>query len=255
MAKQKAIEISKKLTRRVGKTNAEFDLIKEGDKVVLGLSGGKDSLMLAHLILRTQRHSPFNFDFMAVTIDYGMDEDFSELIAHTKEYGIPHQIYKTEIYDIAQEKIRQNSSFCSFFSRMRRGALYSATQKLGFNKLALGHHLDDVVESFFMNMFYNSTMRGLPPKYTAGNGLEIIRPLIQVRERQLTDGALKAELPIIGDDSCPAMRFDVKMPHARYDMKLKLKELEESFPLMFKSMDRAFSNFHLDSFFIKGDKS
>jgi len=226
-------------------------MIQEGDKVVLGLSGGKDSLMLAHLMSRTQRHTPFNFEFMAVTIDYGMGEDFSELIAHTKKYGIPHQIYKTDIYNIAQEKIRENSSYCSFFSRMRRGALSSATQKLGFNKLALGHHLDDAVESFFMNMFYNSTMRSLAPKYTAKDGLEIIRPLIQVRERQLTDGALKSELPLIGDDACPAMRFDVKMPHARYDMKLKLKELEEQFPTMFDSINRAFKNFHLDSFFMK----
>ena len=248
--KQKAIEISKKLLRKVGKTNSEFSMIQEGDKVVLGLSGGKDSLMLAHLILRTKRHAPFDFDFMAVTIDYGMGEDFSDLIAHTKEYGIPHQIYKTEIYDIAQEKIRENSSYCSFFSRMRRGALSSATKKLGFNKLALGHHFDDAVETFFMNMFYNSTMRTLPPKYTAKDGIEIIRPLIQVRERQLIDGALKSELPLIGDDTCPAMRFDIKSPHARYDMKLKLKELEEQFPIMFDSINRAFKNFHLDSFFI-----
>lgn len=252
--KTEAIEISKKLLRRVGKTNAEYNLIGEGDKVVLGLSGGKDSLMLAHLLKRTQRHAPFNFEFIAVTVDYGMGEDFSELIAHTKKYEIPHQIYKTDIYEIAKDKIRENSSYCSFFSRMRRGALYSATQKLEFNKLALGHHLDDAVESFFMNMFYNSTMRSLAPKYTADNGLEIIRPLIQVRERQLTDGALKAELPLIGDDACPSMRFDVKMPHARYDMKIMLKELEKSHPNMFDSINRAFKNFHLETFFLNEDQ-
>jgi tRNA(Ile)-lysidine synthase TilS/MesJ len=249
--KSEAIDISKKLLRRVGKTNAEFNLIGDGDKVVLGLSGGKDSLMLAHLLKRTQRHAPFKFEFMAVTVDYGMGEDFSELIAHTDKYEIPHQIYKTDIYEIAKDKIRQNSSYCSFFSRMRRGALYSATQKLGFNKLALGHHLDDAVESFFMNMMYNSTMRSLAPKYTAENGLEIIRPLIQVRERQLTDGALKAELPLIGDDACPSMRFDVKMPHARFEMKEMLRDMETKHPIMFQSIGRAFQNFHLDSFFLK----
>jgi tRNA(Ile)-lysidine synthase TilS/MesJ len=250
----KKIEISKKLLRKVGKTNAEFNLIEDGDKVVLGLSGGKDSLMLAHILKRTSRHAPFKFDFVAVTVDYGMGEDFSQLKNHLEEFEIPHQIYKTDIYEIAQKSIRENSSYCSFFSRMRRGALYSATQKLGFNKLALGHHLDDAVESFFMNMFYNSSMRSLPPKYTAENGLEIIRPLIQVRERQLTDGALKSGLPIIGDDACPAMRFDVKMPHARYDMKIMLQKMEEQFPMMFDSINRSFKNFHLESFFLQNGR-
>ena len=170
---------------------------------------------------------------------------------HCKEYDIPFEIYETKTFELAKEKIRKNSSFCSFFSRMRRGALYSATQKLGFNKLALGHHLDDAVESFFMNLFYNSTMRSLAPKYQAGNGIIVIRPLIQVRERQLLDGALKNKLPIIGDESCPSMRFDIKSPHARYEIKLKLKELERDFPNMFNSVNRAFQNFHLNSFFLK----
>jgi tRNA 2-thiocytidine biosynthesis protein TtcA len=248
--KQNRIEISKKLLRKVGKTNAEFGLIGEGDKVVLGLSGGKDSLMLAHILKHIERHAPYNFQFIAVTVDYGMGEDFSTLQEHTEKYGIPHQIYKTEIFDIAQEKIRENSSYCSFFSRMRRGAIYTATEKLGFNKVALGHHLDDAIESFFMNMFYNSTMRSLPPKYIARNGLEVIRPLIKVRERQLTDGALKENLPIIGDDTCPSMRFDIKTPHLRYEMKELVKDIESKHPKVVESIGRAFGNFHLDSFFV-----
>ena len=245
------IEISKKILRQVGQTNSQFNLIGDGDRVVLGLSGGKDSLMLAHILKRTMRHAPFNFEFLAVTIDYGMGENFDLLLEHTKKYEIPHQIYKTDIFDIASEKIRENSSYCSFFSRMRRGALYSATAKLGFNKLALGHHLDDAVESFFMNMFYNSTMRGLAPKYQAENGIEVIRPLIQIRERQLSDGALKNDFPLIGDDACPSMRFNVKMPHVRAEMKDMLADLEFKHPNMFQSINRAFSNFHMDSFFIK----
>jgi tRNA(Ile)-lysidine synthase TilS/MesJ len=249
--KSPRIEISKKLLRKVGKTNGEFKLIGEGDKIVLGLSGGKDSLMLAHILKHIHRHAPYNFEFVAVTVDYGMGEDFSKLQEHTKQYDIPHQIYKTEIYDIATDKIRENSSYCSFFSRMRRGAIYSASEKLGFNKVALGHHLDDAIESFFMNMFYNSTMRSLPPKYVAGNGLEVIRPLIKVRERQLFDGAIKSGLPTIGDEACPSMRFDVKKPHLRFEMKEMLGELEEKHPKMFESIGRAFGNFHLDSFFIE----
>ncbi|HIC09798.1 MAG TPA: tRNA 2-thiocytidine biosynthesis protein TtcA [Campylobacterales bacterium] len=249
--KRREIEISKKLLKIVGRTNGEFGLIEEGDRIVLGLSGGKDSLMLAHILKRMERHAPFKFQFTAVTIDYGMGEDFSQLTHHLKEYEIPHHIYKTDIFEIAQEKIRRNSSYCSFFSRMRRGALYSATKELGYNKLALGHHLDDAVESFFMNIFYNSTMRTLAPKYTADNGIVVIRPLIQVRERQLLNGALKANLPIIGDEACPSMRFDIKVPYARYEVKSLLKDLEKKYPNIFFSLNRAFKNIHVDSFFNK----
>jgi tRNA(Ile)-lysidine synthase TilS/MesJ len=245
----KEISISKKLLRKFGRTNGKFNLIEDGDKIVLGLSGGKDSLMLAHLLKYTQKRAPFSFEFVAVTIDYGMGEDFSALQHHLNEHGIPHRIYKTDIYDIAQEKIRENSSYCSFFSRMRRGALYTFTQQMGYNKLALGHHLDDAVETFFMNLFFNSTMRSLPPKYRAYNGIEVIRPLILIRERQLLDGALKNNLPIIGDEFCPAMRFDIKEPHARSEMKEMLSDLERRFPGMFDSVARGFSNIHIDSFF------
>jgi tRNA(Ile)-lysidine synthetase-like protein len=238
----KNINISKKILRIVGKTNATLNLIQDKDKIVLGLSGGKDSLMLAHILKRMQKHAPFNFEFKAITVSYGINENYDILREHLTKYNIPFEIYETNIFEIAQDKIRKNSSYCSFFSRMRRGALYSATQKLGFNKLALGHHLDDTVESFFMNMFYNSTLRGLPPKYTAKNGIEVIRPLIKVRERQLLDGALKNNLPIIGDE-CPSMRFDVKMPHARANIKKLLGEMENQFPDMFLSIDKAFDKF------------
>jgi tRNA(Ile)-lysidine synthase TilS/MesJ len=98
---------------------------------------------------------------------------------------------------------------------MRRGYLYTTAQEQGYNKVALGHHLDDAMESFFMNFFYNGTMRSMPPKYTAENGLEVIRPLIFCRERQLRAFADTNEINVIGDEACPGLRFDVKMPHAR----------------------------------------
>ncbi len=234
---------------RLGKTNAEFKLIEEGDKILIGLSGGKDSLTLVHALKEQQRRAPFKFEFIAVTVSYGMDESFDTLINYCKENEIPHEIYDTNIFNVAEDKIRKNSSYCSFFSRMRRGSLYSAAEKYGCNKLALGHHLDDAVESYFMNMIYNGQMRSLAPKYRADNGLVIIRPLIQMRERQLLAFTTENNIPLIGDEMCPSQRFDVKMPHARETMKVMLKEMEVKFPDIFVSINASFRNISDDTFF------
>ncbi len=244
----KKAKLSKKLLRIVGRTNAKYSLIGEGDRVLLGLSGGKDSLTLAHILSHVQKVAPFKFELKAVCVSYGMGEDFSNLKHHCLEYDIPFEIYETETFELAKEKIRKNSSFCSFFSRMRRGALYSAALKGGYNKVALGHHFDDAVESFFMNFMYNGALRSLPPKYKASNGLEVIRPLILVRERQLIDCAKVNEFPLVGDEACPAFRFDIKMPHARAATKKLLKEMEESNHDLFISLKAAFEHIHLDSF-------
>jgi tRNA 2-thiocytidine biosynthesis protein TtcA len=243
------VKLSKKIMRQLGRTNAAFGLVEEGDRILVGLSGGKDSLTLVHALKEQQRRAPFGFEFLAVTVDYGMGENFDALKAHCKAHSIPHEIYETNIYEVAGDKIRKNSSYCSFFSRMRRGSLYSAAQMYGCNKLALGHHLDDAAESFFMNMIYNGQMRSLAPKYRAGNGLIVIRPLIQVRERQLAAAAMENEMPTIGDEACPSMRFDIKMPHARAEMKRMLTEMESNHPDLFVSINSAFGNVSDDTFF------
>ncbi len=235
---------------KLGKTNAEFKLIEEGDKILVGLSGGKDSLTMIHAMKEQQRRAPFAFTFVAVTISYGMGENYDKLSAHCKEHGIEHIVRDTQTYELAKDKIRKNSSFCSFFSRMRRGYLYSAAQELGCNKVALGHHMDDAAESFFMNFIYNGQMRSLAPKYTAENGLVVIRPLIQMRERQLRAFVVDNEIEAIGDEACPAMRFDVKMPHARESTKEMLREMEQKFPQLFTSLNAAFKNISIDSFFM-----
>ena len=236
---------------KLGKTNAEFKLIEEGDKILVGLSGGKDSLTMIHAMREQQRRAPFEFEFIAVTVGYGMGENFDKLAAHCEANGIKHIIKNTKTYELAKEKIRKNSSFCSFFSRMRRGYLYSVALELGCNKVALGHHLDDAAESFFMNFIYNGQMRSLAPIYTATNGLVVIRPLIQMRERQLSAFVLDNGIEAIGDEACPAMRFDVKMPHARAKAKEKLAKLEEENPKLFVSLKSAFSNIHINTFFKK----
>ena len=247
--KSPSIVPSKKIMKQLGRTNGAFELVEEGDKILVGLSGGKDSLTLIHALKEQQRRAPFDFEFIAVTVGYGMGENFDYLAKHCEEYGIRHEIHDTKIYQTAQEKIRKNSSFCSFFSRMRRGSLYSAAEKLGCNKVALGHHLDDAVESFFMNMIYNGQMRALSPIYRAGNGLVVIRPLIQMRERQLRAFAEENGLEAIGDEACPSMRFDVKMPYARAEMKEMLKGMEAKYPDIFTSINASFSNISDESFF------
>ena len=243
------IELSKKISSLVGKTNAKYGLIKEGDRVLVGFSGGKDSTTLIHTLNHLKRVAPFDFEFKAVTITYGMGEQVNFLSEHCKKHGINHEIVDTKIYELAGEKIRKNSSFCSFFSRMRRGYLYSTALEQGYNKLALGHHLDDAMESFFMNFLYNGALRSMPPIYKAENGLHVIRPLIFCREGQLRAFASKNEITVIGDEACPAMRFDIKMPHAREKTKELLSKMEEDNPQMFISMKAAFNNIQTSTFF------
>jgi len=248
-SKAKTIPMSKKLLRIIGKTNGEFKLIGESDKILVGLSGGKDSLALVHALKHMQRHAPFSFEFEACTIKYGMDgENYEFLTKHCAEYEIKHTVFDTNIFDVSQDAIRENSSFCSYFSRMRRGALYTFAQEHDFNKVALGHHFDDTVESFFMNMFYNGSMRALAPIYKTSRGFHLIRPLIQVRERQLMDFASSNNLQVIGDEACPAMMKDVKMPHARASTKEWLAEIESKNKDAFKMFRASFKHIHDDTF-------
>ena len=243
------IEISKKLLRIVGQTNAKYKMFEENDRILLGLSGGKDSLNLAHILKHFQSVSPQNWDFKAVTLSYGMGENFDYLKTHCKEHDIDYEVIDSEIFELSKDKIRRNSSFCSFFSRMRRGYLYSYALKNGYNKLAIAHHLEDAAESFFMNFTYNGALRTLAPKYRAQNGIVVIRPLIFAREKQLRDSAMRNGLQTVGDEACPAMRFDVKMPHARFETKQLLAKLESENPKLFISLKAAFENLHSDTFF------
>jgi len=244
----KQAKLSKKLLRVFGKSNAQYRLIGEGDRVLVGLSGGKDSLSLIHLLKNMQRHAPFEFEFEACTVSYGMPgEEYAQLEQHCALYGIKHTVYETNIYNISQDTIRENSSFCSYFSRMRRGALYTFAQDGGFNKIALGHHFDDTVESFFMNMFYNGSIRAMAPIYKAQRGFHVIRPLIEARERQLRAFVDDNNFSTIGDESCPAMLKDVKVPIARAKTKAWLESMELEQENFFKMIKASFKHIHDDT--------
>lgn len=239
------VEISKRIISTFGRTNAHFGLIQAGDRVLVGLSGGKDSLLLATLLARLKRHAPFDFSFKALTVDYGIGEDFNYLKEYCIQNEIPHEVYTTNIMEVMQEKRRENSSYCSFCSRMRRGALYAKALEGGYNKLALGHHLDDAAESFFMNFSYNGAIRSMPPIYRAENGLLVIRPLIWLRERQMVDFVAKngIQTPLC---NCPAQHD--KPPYAREQTKAMLRKMELENSELFTSLKSAFERVHAETF-------
>lgn len=241
--------ISKKILNTFGRTNAQYGLIKEGDKVLLGLSGGKDSMLLAMILSRLKAHAPFNFEFKAITIDYGRGGEYDYIFEYCNKYNIPYELYRTKIYEALEEKKRPNSSYCSFCSRMRRGALYSKALEGGYNKVALAHHLDDAAESFIMNLSYNGSLRSMPPIYKAENGLIVIRPLIFIRERQIIDFIANNNIYIAPDCNCPInWQSDDKKPYARENAKKLLKDLEDCNEEFFISLKKAMSNIHIHSF-------
>ncbi|GMT38233.1 tRNA(Cytosine32)-2-thiocytidine synthetase [Helicobacter bizzozeronii] len=241
--------ISKKILNIVGRTNAAYNLISQGDRVLVGLSGGKDSILLSCLLARMKAHAPFQFEFKAATVHYGLKEDLAWLSDLCAEQNIPHEILYTNIAQTIREKRREKSSYCSFCSRMRRGVLYNYALEHGFNKLAIAHHLDDAVESFFMNFTYNGSLRSMPPIYKAENGLFVIRPLIHIRERQSIDFVRSQNIPTAPDCNCPAKQPDSdKPPIARLATKHFLQNMERENPMLFTSLKNAFCNVHANSF-------
>lgn len=241
--------ISKKILSIVGKTNAQYNLIQENDKVLLGLSGGKDSILLATILAHMRAHAPFKFEFKALTVDYGRGGEYEYIIEYCQKLNIPYELYRTDIYKILEDHKREGSVYCSFCSRMRRGALYTKALEGGFNKLALAHHLDDAAESFFMNLTYNGALRSMPPKYKAQNGLGVIRPLIFVRERQIIDFIAHNNIYIAPDCNCPINWLDDdKRPFARAHTKEFLAQLESKNDDFFKSLKNAFTHLHANSF-------
>ena len=242
-------QISKKILRLVGKTNAQYKLIAEGDRVLLGLSGGKDSILLATILAYMRKHAPFRFEFKTLTVDYGRGGEYEYIFEYCKKLQIPYELYRTDIYKILEEHKRGGTVYCSFCSRMRRGALYTKALEGGFNKLALAHHFDDAVESFFMNLSYNGALRSMPPIYTAQNGLRVIRPLIFLRERAIKDFITHNNIYIAPDCNCPINWLpEDKRPFARENTKQFLAQLESQNTELFKSLKNAFSNLHTGSF-------
>lgn len=227
------VQPPKTLLRQTGRALVDFNMIHEGDRVLLGLSGGKDSLALLHILNHFQRHAPIKFEFAAMTVDpMAGDFDPSPMIPYLESLGVEYHYRREPIMDIAKEHMGK-PSYCSFCSRIKRGIMYNTAREHGFNVIALAQHLDDLAESFMMSAFHGGQLRTMKANYVIDKGdLRVIRPLVYARERQTREFSNSAELPVIAD-SCPAC---FAMPTQRQHFKelLAAEELENK--TLFKSL-------------------
>lgn len=223
----------KSLLHLAGKAIADYSMIRPNDRVLLGLSGGKDSLSLLHILLHLKRHAPIKFEVGAVTVDPQSEVfDPSSLIPYLKDLKAPY-FYRSEPILKLAEKHMNNKSFCAFCSRMKRGIIYTTARNEGYNVIAMAQHLDDLAESFMMSAFHGGKLNTMKAHYQIDAGdLRVIRPLIYTRERQTHAFAHEACLPVI-PENCPAC---FEMPTQRHHFKNLLGDEEKNNPALYKSL-------------------
>ncbi len=219
--------------RAAGGAIADYDMIQPGDRLLLGLSGGKDSMSMLHTLLHLRNKAPIPFTLAAATVDPGIAGfDPTALRDYVPALGIPYYYRRQLIVERALLNMR-GKSFCAYCARMRRGILYATAREHGCNVLVLAQHLDDLAESFLMSAFHGGSLRTMKAHYLNDAGdLRVIRPFIYVRERQLRDFAAAAQLPVIADN-CPAC---FRMPSQRQHMKELLAREEHLHPRLFENL-------------------
>ena len=227
------VNLPKLLVKLVGRAISDFGMIKAGDKILLAVSGGKDSLSLFHLLRHFQRHAPIKFDLGVVTIDPQVEGfEPQALEVFFKKFDTPYFFEEFPILEQAKESMK-GDSYCSFCARIKRGLMYKVARREGYNVLALGQHLDDLSESLMMSMCHNGKIQTMKAHYiNDAKDLRIIRPMAYVRERQLADFAESANLPVIAD-SCPAC---FTMPTERDHFKQWLLTEEKRTPNLYKNL-------------------
>jgi tRNA(Ile)-lysidine synthase TilS/MesJ len=219
------------MVRLVGQAVMEWEMIQDGDRLLLGLSGGKDSLSLLHVLLHLQKRAPVRFEIACATVDPQTPSfDPSPMIPYLKQLGVEYFYLQDPIIERAQTSL-EGDSLCAFCARMKRGLLYNCCRKGKFNKLVLGQHLDDLAESFMMSMMHNGQIRTMKAKYRIDSeDLEVIRPLVYCRESMTKKFAYDVRLPII-NENCPAC---FEQPKERHRVKKMLSTEESLVPNIFQ---------------------
>jgi tRNA 2-thiocytidine biosynthesis protein TtcA len=232
-------KLFKRLARQVGQAIGDFNMIEDGDKVMVCLSGGKDSYAMLEILMRLRERAPINFDIVAVNLDQ-KQPGFPEhvLPEYLKQLDIPFHIENQDTYSIVKRLVPEGKTTCSLCSRLRRGILYRVAGELGATKIALGHHRDDILQTLLLNMFYGGKLKGMPPKLQSDDGKNIvIRPLAYVKETDLEKYAELREFPIIPCNLCGSQP-NLK----RAEMKALVRDWEKRFPGRIENMFNALSN-------------
>jgi tRNA 2-thiocytidine biosynthesis protein TtcA len=240
-------KLGKRLRRQVGEAIADFDMIGAGDRVMVCLSGGKDSYGLLDILLKLREVAPVDFEILAVNLDQrhpGYPEHV--LPDYLATLGIPFRIVVEDTHSIVKRVIPEGKTMCSLCSRLRRGILYRVASELGATRIALGHHRDDILETFFLNLFFGGKLKSMPPKLVSDDGRHVvIRPLAYVREADLARWAEVRQFPIIPCDLCGSQEN-----LQRKQVKAMLRDWERRFPgrveTMFASLGRVVPSHLLD---------
>jgi tRNA 2-thiocytidine biosynthesis protein TtcA len=232
-------KLDKRLCREVGKAIVDYNMISEGDRVMVCLSGGKDSYTMLDILLKLQARAPINFELIAVNLDQkqpGFPEDV--LPAYLKQKGVKFHIEEQDTYSIVMDKIPEGKTLCSLCSRLRRGILYRVADELKCTKIALGHHRDDMLQTLFLNMFFGGKLKGMPPKLQSDDGKHIvIRPLAYVDERDIVRYSEWQQFPIIPCNLCGSQEN-----LQRKQVGNMLKEWQRKFPGRLDNMLHALQN-------------
>ena len=232
-------KLEKRLHRLVGQAIADFNMIADGDKVMVCVSGGKDSYTLLDILMSLRRRAPIRFDIVAVNLDQ-KQPGFPEhvLPEYLAARGVPFHIVAQDTYSIVKRLILEGKTMCSLCSRLRRGILYRVAAELGATKIALGHHRDDMLQTLFMNMFFGGRMKGMPPKLVSDDGKNIIiRPLAYVAEPDLERWAAFRAFPII-----PCTLCGNQENLQRVQIRLMLRQWEREFPGRIDNLFTAMGN-------------
>jgi tRNA 2-thiocytidine biosynthesis protein TtcA len=232
-------KLEKRLCRLVGEAIADYDMIHAGDRVMVCLSGGKDSYGLLDVLMKLRERAPVAFDLVAVNLDQRHPGYPAHVLPdYLKSLGIPYRIATQDTYSVVKRVVPEGETMCGLCSRLRRGVLYRVARELGATKIALGHHRDDILETFFLNLFFGGKMKAMSPKLRSDDGSHVvIRPLAYVAEKDLEAYAGVKDFPIIPCDLCgsqPTLQ--------RKQVKEMLREWEKRHPGRIESMLRALSD-------------